>query len=242
MTTMVCSGWSPSGRMQYGERFLASFHRWAAPDVALGVWVEQPHVMPRGALRDLWAIPGAKMFHMEHCGRPEAQGRVPRDGWKSSERLKGYSFKFDAAKFWKQILIPNAAAGELADGDVLVWFDGDVQFHQKFSAATIDGLLGDAQVAFLGRGPYHSEIGFWAIRLDDVTRSFLVAIADVYTSGEVFNLREWHSAFVWDHVRKGMAMKERNLCAEGARGHVWPVSPLAAFCMHNKGLRKGFGQ
>ncbi len=242
MTVMVCSGWSPRGKITYGEKFLASFHRYAAPEIRLGVWVEQPHTMPREACRDLWAIPGAREFHVKHADNLAAQGKVPTDLWKSSERLKGYSFRTDSYKFWKQILIPGAAAGELADGDVLVWFDGDVQFHNKFSAATIEALLGNAQVAFLGRGTSHSEIGFWAIRLDDVTRSFLVAIADAYTSGEVFNLPETHSAYVWDHVRKGMAMRERNLCADGARGHVFPLTPLAQFCAHLKGMRKGFGK
>lgn len=234
---MVCSGFSPRGQVQYGNNFLLSFSRYAAPDIKLGVWVEEPIKHP--ANRDLFAIPGAREFYDKHVHNPEANGRVPRDRWKSSERLKGYSFRTDSFKFFKQILIPGAAAQECADGDVLVWFDADVQFHHKFSAGTIEDLLGDADVAFLGRGPYHSEIGFWAVRLNDVTRSFLVAIADVYTSGEVFNLRETHSAYVWDHVRKGMAMSERNLCSEGARGHVFPITPLAKFCMHNKGLRKG---
>lgn len=242
MTLMVCSGWHPAGRITYGDNFLATFNRWAAPDIRLGVWVEEAHDMPRDACRILWDIPGARDFHKRHRNNLAAQGRVPAPCWKASEIRSGYSFRTDAYKFWKQILIPGRAAQELADGDVLVWFDGDVTFHRKFDAALIERLLDGADVAYLGRGSQHSEIGFYALRLNAVTRSFLVAIADAYTSDDVFKLPEWHSAYVWDHVRRGMGMSERNLCHDGARSHVWPLTKLAYFSEHRKGPRKGMAR
>lgn len=238
MTVMVCSGFSPQGRQQYGERFLRSFDRHWPATIRLGVWVEEPMKMPRGACRDLWAIPGAREFHVEHAGNAAAQGRVPQPMWKETEVRRGYSFRHDAYKFWKQILIPAAAARELDDGDTLVWLDADVETFREVPERLVPDLLGRAEVAFLGRDRSHSEIGFWAVQINPATRLFLERIAQVYTSGAVFELPEWHSAFVWDHIRKQSGLTEHNLMPRFARGHVWPGSPLGRVTRHDKGRRK----
>jgi hypothetical protein len=234
----VCSGFSPKGRIQYGERFLASFDANMPADIALEVYVEEAMPMPRGAGRDLFAIEGAREFHDRHRSNRAAQGREPVAGWKSKEQIRGYSFRFDAYKFWKQILIPQAAAATMADDDILIWLDGDVEVIARPSALDLHDLLGGAEVAFLKREPKHSEIGFWAIRLNPRTRAFLARMAEIYTTDEVFTLPEWHSAFVWDTARREFDLVEQNLTKRGTHGHVWPQSPLAKWFRHDKGDRK----
>lgn len=235
----VCSGFSPHGRLVYGERFLASFHRhWPNP-VELQVWVEEPFEMPRRACRLLWDIPGALEFHARHSGNQAAKGLAAQPCWKDREKARGYSFRTDAYKFWKQIVIPEAASQDMADGDILVWLDGDVETTRPVPHGFVPSLLGDAEVAYLGRARGHSEIGFWAVRLNRRTRRFLHEIALLYTTDEVFRLREWHSAFVWDTVRAASGMVERNLCGKGMVGHVWPHTALARYTRHDKGKRKG---
>lgn len=234
----VCSGFSPSGRTIYGERFLRAFDRNWPASVELQVYVEESTPMPRGAERSLWSIPGAREFHERHAQNLAAHGRVPQPRWKDREVRRGYSFRHDAYKFWKQILIPEAAAAGLQDGDLLVWLDGDVVTTAPVPEDFVPGLLGDADVAFLGRLNAHSEIGFWAIRISGRSRDFLSEIASFYRDDTVFDLPEWHSAFVWDHVRKVAGMRERNLCPPGARGHVWPYTALARYTRHDKGMRK----
>lgn len=241
-TLRVCSGFSPAGRVQYGERFLRSFDRYWPAGVELSVWVEEPFEMPRGACRDLWAIPGALEFAQRHRDNLAAQGREPQPCWKDRERRQGYSFRTDAYKFWKQILIPEAAAADLADGDVLVWLDGDVETTRPVPYELVAQLLGVGDVAFLGREPKHSEIGFWAVRLNDETRQFLHDIAQVYRSDAVFGLPQWHSAYVWDHVRRQADLVERNLTNPAMpTGHVWPHTQLGRYMRHDKGGRKGVG-
>jgi len=236
----VCTGWSPKGRSQYGDTFLNSFDRRWPKEVKLAVWVEEKQPMPRGAWRDLWSIPGALEFHRTHRDNHEAHGLVPRSNWKQKDIRRGYSFKHDAYKFWKQILIPGATANEMRDGEILVWLDGDVVTTHPVPLDFVPRLLGDAEVCYLGRQPnQHSEIGFWAVRLNPKTRAFLTEMADYYTSGRVFDLPEWHSAYVWDRAREAANLSERNLCKHRARGHVWPGSPLGALMTHNKGPRKG---
>jgi ADP-ribose pyrophosphatase YjhB (NUDIX family) len=237
----VCSGFSPAGRVQYGERFLRAFDRYWPKEVELQVYVEEPTKMPRDAERSLWAIAEALAFADRHRDNKAAQGLVPQPCWKDKERLNGYSFRTDAYKFWKQILIPQAASADMADGDVLIWLDGDVDTTRDVPLDLPYSLLGAAEICYLGRSRGHSEIGFWAVRLNPRTRKFLADIALLYTSDLIFNLPEWHSAYAWDSVRKTMVppMAERNICPGAQAGHVWPYTKLARYMRHDKGPRKG---
>lgn len=245
MIIRVCSGWHPAGSVQYGQRFLKSFDRHWPQRVELQVYTERPEPMPRGACRDLWAIPGAREVAQFMDQHPRYAGRNVQPDWKPKDRAAGYNFRFDAAKFWKQILIPQAAAIGLDDDDILIWLDGDVDTTAPVPVTRIVDMLINADVAFLGRSPKHSEIGFWAIRISQNARYFLETIANIYRSGEFVDLAEWHSAFVWDHVRRSFEAGDRlechNLCPPGARGHVWPATELAAYTRHDKGSRKPRG-
>lgn len=233
----ICTGFSPLGRSQYGERFLASFDRHWPGDIELECWVEEMFIMPREAQRSLWDIPGALAFHNRHANSEAVRGEDRQPNWKAKEIAAGYSFRHDAYKFWKQILIPQGSAAGMADGDLLIWLDGDVETTAPISSKVIKRLIGDADVCFLGREPKHSEIGFWCVRLNDKTRAFLARMAEIYTSDEFLSLPEWHSAFIWDTARREFDMIEANL-SPGGRGHVWPKSPLAPYTRHDKGKRK----
>lgn len=237
----VCTGWHPEGSQIYGQRFLESFERYWPESVQLRVYTEQPEMCPRRANRDLWEIPGARDCQTFY-GPAKYHGRVPEPNWKESCRRLGYNFRFDAAKFWKQILIPQAASLDMADGDILIWLDGDVETVRLIDEADIIDILGEDDLCFLGREPKHSEIGFWAIRLNDATRFFLRVIAAEYTTGEVLKLKEWHSAFAFDHIRRAMVndFKQRDL-TPGQRGHVFPISAVGPWLRHDKGKRKPGG-
>lgn len=237
----VCSGFSPAGYREYGRRFLDTFDKHWPAAVDLRVYVEEAVPMPRDACRMLWDIPGARAFYDRHANNAAAQGKVPQPGWKERERQKGYSFRHDAYKFFKQIFIPEAAATDLADGDILVWLDADVVTFKDVPATMVPDLLGDADVCYLGRDRSHSEIGFWAVRINAKTHWFLTTIAEIYRSDMVFALAETHSAFVWDYARRSACLRERNL-TPGGHGHVWMQSPLRQWTDHLKGGRKGMGR
>lgn len=240
----ICSGYSPSGRVAYGDRFLRSFDKYWPASVELQVYVEEAHKMPRGACRMLWDIPGAREFMDRHSGNLYAQGRKQVEGtrWKQSAIHKGYNFRWDAMKFYKQLIIPRAAAEGLSDGDILVWLDGDVITTSAVPENFIPDLIGDADISYLGRVRSHSEIGYWSVRINEWTCAFLDGIADMYLSDAFLALREWHSAFVHDTVRESMGLKERNLTPNGI-GHVWLKSPLYRYTDHLKGeMRKRMGR
>lgn len=238
MRVRVCSGFSPAGRIQYGERFVRTFDQYWPASTELQVYVEEPTPMPRNAERSLWHIPGAAEFHHRHEANLAVQGRVPQPCWKARDVQRGYSFKTDAYKFWKQIMIPLAASNGLNEGDVLVWLDGDVETVAPVPETFVPRLIEVADVVFLGRAHSHSEIGFWALRMCRDTEGFLRDLALMYRTDRFIHLPEWHSAFVWDHVRASSGLIERNLCGPSARGHVWPLTALARYTRHDKGQRK----
>jgi hypothetical protein len=67
----------------------------------------------------------------------------------------------------------------------------------------------------------------------------MLDIVECYLSGAVFDLPEWHSAWIWDYCRSALHMRERNLCRPGARGHVFPSTVIGRYLRHDKGPRKG---
>lgn len=236
----VCSGFSPKGFHEYGKTFLAGFHRFWPASVDLAVYTEEPVEMPRGRCVPLASCDGVAEFIARHRGDPEKCGAKQNHLWKPRYHGRPYCFRFDAVKFSRQMFIPEHAAKDMADGDTLIWLDADVMSFAELPERFLELLVKDHDIAFLGRAGTHSEIGFWAVRLGPATRRFLMAIAERYRTDTVFELPEWHSAFVFDHCRSKAGLRERDL-TPGGRGHVWTLSPLAAWTDHIKGARKALG-
>jgi len=247
MTTAVMTGFSPAGYQEYGKRFLETFEQFWPEEVELNVFVEEPWPGPvHGAMAySLWSrCLGQREFLDRHKDNLEAQGRKPNARWKEKECIAGYSFRFDAAKFSRQCFIPEAAASLMEDGSVLCWLDGDVVSFNHVPEGFIEGLLGQHDCCYLGRGMKHSELGFWACRLSPLVREWLRDLAELFRSDKIFNLHEWHSAYAWDHARKvyeSKGLRAHNLTPNGS-GHVWFQSPLGNYMDHLKGDRKATGR
>jgi hypothetical protein len=240
--TLVCTGFSPAGYQQYGRRFLETFWRHWPHEIGVVAYTEDPVMMPgaQWQCRSLWDCEGARAFYDRHRQNPEYCGRAATSRWKVKEHRTGYAWRFDAVKFFRQCLIPEHAAGDLADGDILVWLDADVVSFADVPAGLIDELLAGHDLAYLGRRGYHSEIGFWAVRLGGKTRQFLTDFAELYRSDAVFALSEHHSAWAFDHCRRlaeRSGLKSRDLTPGGA-GHVWFQSPLGLYSDHLKGPQR----
>lgn len=230
----VCSGFSPSGYREYGAKFLLTFDKFWPHEVGLVVYVEQPvGNLGRAKQRMLSDIPGVMEFIERHKNVPERNGL--------NGLRKPYWFKTDAVKFCRQCFIPEAAAQGLPDGSILAWFDADVVTFMRVPQGFVEELLGDTDICYLGRKPKHSELGFWAVRLNSRTRTFLKDFADIFRTDEVFTLKEWHSAYVFDWVRGRHELVEHDL-TPGGHGHVWFQSALGGYTDHLKGPRKKVGR
>jgi hypothetical protein len=240
MTVTVCSGFAPAGYREYGYNFIKSFDAYWPRDTDLIVYTEQDVPMPRGLCRSLWDCDGARDFHIRHNDDPKRRGTLPIPGWRQKDHKEGYSWRFDAAKFYKQCLIPFDASKSLYQDDILIWLDADVITFDKIPNNFISDMIVDTDLIFFGRGSYHSEIGFWGIRICKQSRAMLQEFAETYTNDSFLNLREHHSAYVFDHVRRNAerrGLRSRNL-TPGGGGHVWLASPLAKYTDHLKGSRR----
>jgi hypothetical protein len=233
------------GYDELGHQFCQSFDEYWPASVELIAYVDTPRPLPRAGQRPITCLRGLDEFQRRHRENLAAHGRQPNRLWKARDREKGSSFRWDAVGFASQLFIPEHAAQSLPDGEILAWFDADVKTYRgKVPRHFIEDILGDADLCYLGRGDKHSEIGFWACRLNDRSRAFLASMPDLYRSDKIFELAETHSAYVFDHCRKlarGLRVKD---LTPGGSGHVWfhRTSPVARYLDHLKGesrKRKG---
>lgn len=231
----IVTGWSPTGFQQYGWRFLETFARYWPKYVRLIAYMEEPVEMPKGECRRrlLSEIPGCMEF-LERSNTTLTRGRAPSAKWKEKEIRRGYSYRFDAWKFCRQAFIPYHAAQGL--DDYMVWLDADVVTREPIPEGWIESLITD-DVVYLGRRK-HSDIGFIGCRLPGAM-PVLKRFYDYYATDAVFDLPEWHSAYVFDVAREGVGT---NL-TPGGQGHVWLKSPLYPRLDHLKGEgRKKLGR
>jgi hypothetical protein len=242
----VTSGWHPAGYSLYGRNFADGFAKFWPAAYGLAVYTEEPVTLPKGECRSLWDCPGVAEFIARHKNNPEACGKKANKLWRPKHIGRDYNFRFDAVKFCKQLFIPAHAASRAGADDIIVWLDGDVKTDAKVPDAFVEGVIGEADLVYLGRNGYHSELGFWACRNNERGRLFMNGLASCFITDAVFKLSEWHSAWVFDHVRAAQSARKRdplralNLTPNGA-GHVWMQSPLRAFSDHLKGVRKAIG-
>ena len=223
---------------KYGKRFAETFVKFWPDSVDLVIVTDKYHMVPRSKQYMLNCLPGYEEFMKHWSGDPRAKGFMRPHGTKVDRH--GRSFRFDAVMWMPQAITPAAALDGLEDGDILVWFDADVETLKPVRYGWLEELVGDADVVCLQRQNSHSEIGFYGIRISDKTRAFIRMFGDIYTSDNVFDLREWHSAFVFDYALSCFPdIKVKNLSPVGnGVSHVWPNTPLAEFTEHYKGNRK----
>jgi len=237
----IITGWSPSGWLQYGQRFLSSFERFWPKEVELRIYVEEffpigdtKHLIEQVLLSD---IPGCIEFIEKYKFDKRANGEDVQPNWKESCKINGYNFKFDAWKFCRQGFIPYHAAQNMESG-ILCWLDGDVVTNRQVPSGWIESLIPEhAAVAYLGREPKHSEIGVQIYRVPEAM-PILRDFSEFYRSERVFGLKEWHSAYVFDQARCMNDVATYNM-TPGGYGNVWLQSPMIQYTDHLKGKRKG---
>lgn len=240
-TTVISLMWGNAWE-QYGENFAETFARYWPGDVDLIVISDRPLPLRRGRCLPMANARGLAEFRDRHGGKRLAHGFDRPAGAKVDAR--GYSWRHDAIKWAPQAFAPELAAAQLPDDELMVWLDADVLTYRAIPHRFVDGLLGDAELCHLGRVPKHSEIGFWACRLNNRVRGFVSAFADQYRTDDVFKLKEWHSAYVFDACADALRNIGGNVVdlTPGGNGHVWFQSPLGRYTDHLKGKRKAAGQ
>lgn len=148
-------------------------------------------------------------------------------------------YRFQSRKFSYKTFAILAAKGR----GKLIWLDADVNVFANVPKSFIDGLLPKgAYTAYLGRDDMHSECGFVIYDRDHPAHDrFMQSWRDLYTTGELFNLPEWHDSFVYDHLRTTLNVPSVNISVVKAH-HPFVNSPLGKYMDHYKGNRKKRGR
>ncbi len=224
MSVAAVTTFSREGYQVYGKRFINSFVEFWPESVGLNVFYEgekPADANPKCIWHPLDADPDRKAFMEQY------QDIDPKDYRKCPVRFCHKVFA--------------VTSDRVTDAQYRMWIDADCETFHKVGPANIAAVCPDAGRlgSFLGR-PYHrhTETGFWAVDREASGDEFLDDLRRMYTSGELFNLRELHDCMAFDTVLRRFekaGYRFRNLC-KGARGlDVFEQSPLKEFIRHNKG-------
>jgi hypothetical protein len=176
------------------------------------------------------------------------------DAWRESNahRLEP-TFHLTWRRFSYKVQHQLAAYREFKDTHrYLIWLDADVrelckptqEFYKNVLPVKRPGgqWLDDSDtLSYLGRGDdYHPETGWICYDLHNPRLTqLMLRLEEVYLSNEIFTMKEWHDAYVWDQVCRSQQLCRRNICEQPyKKGEAFGRSPLKQYYQHLKGPRK----
>ena len=229
MRVEVVTSFSHLGYLVYGHKCLQSYARnWPFP---LKVYLDTPMRMNGVQTRLTRAIP--KWL--------ETSIYLPTH---NSQAEKPYSYLWNARRYAVKPFIWHDAAKRLGSG-VLAWIDADTVTNTHVPSGIFHEMLGDADVAYLGRGEMHPENGCVVFRVPEAL-PLLTWCRKSYTTHKY---RIWPDGWTDCHVlRRGLEavkkVRSRDLtsCAHAGEWNssidAFGLSPLAPYVIHLKGNRQ----
>jgi hypothetical protein len=240
VTSCSLDGWN-----KYGRKFFETYQQFWPKSFRLHIVSEDLLPINSGENWHVYSLRGSNLW----CEFNAAWGKFkwaqgdstvdrPADIAPRWPRNTGYSFKFDAYKFSKKIFAIERIAGQVKTGKLL-WVDADTLTHTAIPEGLPDKVLPpNHALSCLSRVGYHSECGFVGYNLDHPqTMPFLRELTDVYVSGRVFGLAEWHDSWVFDWLRSKMMVATHDI-PHKSKGHPFINSELGLYMDHLKGARK----
>lgn len=244
MTVRIITGLWGEAWERYGRNTALSFAKHWPKAIEYRAVTDRTLDLPRGRTIQLNDCSGYTEFMDKWGEDPEKTGDKPTPNWRRKALEKGYDWRHDAVKWFPQSLCVEAGIADLKDGDTFAWVDGDVETHSTVPKDFLIDLIDGNDIVYIGRSEYHSEIGFWGGTVNERSRWFAHEFAEMYRSGRVFDLSQWHSAWVFDAVMDEFKprypnARVNNLTADIERhGQPFEITPLAKYMTHYKGRRK----
>ena len=161
------------------------------------------------------------------------------------------NYKYDAIRFsFKPFSILQVLKYIPKGSEYLIWSDADLRCKKKFTFESLVKFLPEKNelMSYLGRKNNYSECGFLGFNLlHNEFKNYIYRMTDIYSTGEIFSLKEWHDSFVWDYVRKEFEerkIKFKNISGKGfEHEHPFINSGLEKYFDHLKGpIRKKEGR
>lgn len=155
-------------------------------------------------------------------------------------------YRYDAGRFANKVWA--MIDGSKDADDLCFWVDADCVFLRGMSDDYLRKLIPPSYYMGSFQRSSYVETGFWGVRAGhDQHKAFMDALKDVYLSGTIFKLPQWHDCFALDFTRTLFEQEGRiravNLTKtlNGSGTHVMATSELGRYVDHCKGARKAHG-
>lgn len=248
MEFTVITSFNTAGMSVYGQTMIDSFDRFWPANIKLWVYAEncQPHThSARIQVIDLLeASADLVAFKQRHRNNAVANGLVAKD---TGVPFQDNAFKWDAVRFSHKVFAVLHAC-EHSNSDWVIWLDADTKTFAAVPDQFLESICrSDALACYLGRREkYHSECGWVAYnRRHPQLREFMRAWHELYVSDSLFDLREFHDSFVFDHLRKIWQTQHQTyfhnltpMTTAKGPGHPFIASALGQYMDHMKGARR----
>ena len=251
MNLSVITTFNRAGYDRYAQKMIQTFLATWPAEVTLYAYAEDCTVIesaPNLIVIDLHqASPALVAFKHKWKDVPKANGDISGDITRSIRLDSKKSFKWDAIRFAHKVYAIFDCAKK-CNSDTLLWMDADTICHSPISMEQLSRLIPqDKELCFLGREGKYTECGLYAMNLRSaMITKFLENFQRMYDHAEqgIFTLEEWHDSFVFDEVKRSMALIELNWSAGIIRGEGHPLinSEWGAYLDHLKGDRKTLGR
>lgn len=251
MKLSVVTTFNQPGYDKYAKRMIQTFLATWPTEVTLYAYAEDCVVTEQAdnlVVLDLHdASPALTAFKNKWKDVPTANGDISGDITRAIRKDSKKSFKWDAVRFAHKVYAIFACA-KTCNSDVLIWMDADTICHSPISMEQLTRLIpADKELCFLGREGKYTECGLYAMNLrSPMIARFLESFQRMYDQADhgIFTLDEWHDSFVFDEVRRTLALIELNWSKGIVRGEGHPLinSEWGAYLDHLKGDRKTLGR
>ena len=201
---------------EYGKRFLESWKKFADNDIELiiffeGIGIDKVINSANSDLIKVHSIESVNYSKFRDIFTKFSQSQGFQFYADSSGMLQAsYNYRFDAVRFSFKIFSITKALKEMGVKNDFAWIDSDIVCKKHFSEKDLLQFFPPKNflASFLGRNKFplpnpYSECGFVGYNFHNQrTHLFIDDFFNLYMSGEIFLLKEWHDCMAFDHLRK----------------------------------------
>lgn len=182
-------------------------------------------------------------FEKNYKFHPKPEGLAPNEEF----RFKFLPFAKKVFSLWDAFddwCLFERQPNKTGNQAYLCWIDADVYVRVKLSNEWFlnltDGLKANVVCLLRGKEWGHGDTGFLMLKDTSVVFNFLQTLKMIYESGFLFDMKEWHDAFVFSALLKlqDTSLFVKNLNTKPNTLHPFEHSPLHPFLTHYKGPQK----
>lgn len=219
----------------FAKDMLRTWVMYLPNDCKVTCWIEGPFPRdlpedPRFIYRMLDTEPLFRSFLNDY-------GNVP-----TPRVAPGNEFRFRYLSFWFKVfsLTQSFLQESYVLDETVIWLDADVKLKTYLTKDFLSSI--EADIVWLDRDPpwYAIESGFMMFRRSQTTQAFMIELQNIYLTGYLFDLQEWHDGFVLKALSKMYRQRLfiRNLNNDLTNRDAFKTSILNDYMEHYKGNLK----